>query len=466
MQSSSSEKVDLGEKSVEEREYGVTPLTIKLDETGLPLIPQPSTSEDDPLNYPNTQWLKWLVLFQVSMLAFLATLNVAIPNPAVVPLSQEFNIAHVTGTYQTTIAIGTSAIGPLVFVPIANVYGRRFVYLFTLLIGFVSAIGSALAKSYGTLIVARAFNGSGAATAAVLGAGTISDMCYIHQRGKAMGLYTVMLTNGAHLAPIIGGYVARSHGWRWCFWTGAMLNGVFLVICFFFLPETLYTRPPGAYDDMLADLTKNDELDSTEIKELLKQGKVYQPPPLTLSVYIRRLGFWYPSPDRKLRARDFVIKPLSMLKYPSVAFPALFYGVVYGFASIEPALTLATLFTRLYHFDTVKNGLANGISLLVGASLGELCSGPVTDVMVQRARRRALEQGKAAPAEVRLHGIWTGAITVPVGLLININISKQRTDAGYLDILIRRLHHSVCSFVRRSLHRDGEYPQNASQNPD
>jgi hypothetical protein len=97
-----------------------------------------------------------------------------------------------------------------------------------------------------------------------------------------------------------------------------------LVISFFLLPETLYTRPPSAYDDVLAGLTKNDELDSTDIKELLKQGKVYQPPPLKFSVYIRRLGFWYPSQDRKLRARDFVVKPLSMLKYPSVAFPALF----------------------------------------------------------------------------------------------------------------------------------------------
>lgn len=147
--------------------------------------------------------MKWLILFQVSILAFLATLNVAIINPAVVPLAEEFSIAHVTATYQTTVAIGTSALGPLIFVPIANVYGRRPVYLFTLLIGFASAIGSAEAKSYGTLILARAFNGSGAATAAVLGAGTISDMCYMHQRGKAMGLYTVMLTNGAHLAPIV-----------------------------------------------------------------------------------------------------------------------------------------------------------------------------------------------------------------------------------------------------------------------
>jgi len=172
----------------------------------------------DPLNYPNVKsfihsslqssltwikWLKWLILIEVSILAFLATLNVAIINPAVALLAEEFGITEVTATYQTTIAIGTSAIGPLIFVPIANVYGRRPVYLFTLFIGFASAIGSAVAKSYGTLILARAFNGSGAATAAVLGAGTSSDMFFMHQRGKVMGLYTLMSTNGAHLAPIV-----------------------------------------------------------------------------------------------------------------------------------------------------------------------------------------------------------------------------------------------------------------------
>ena len=147
--------------------------------------------------------MKWFIICQVSILAFLATLNVAIINPAVAPLAEEFGITEVTATYQTTVAIGTSAIGPLFFVPIANIYGRRPIYLFTLFIGFASAIGSAIARSYGTLILARAFNGSGAATAAVLGAGTVSDMCFMHQRGKAMGLYTLMSTNGAHIAPIV-----------------------------------------------------------------------------------------------------------------------------------------------------------------------------------------------------------------------------------------------------------------------
>jgi len=37
---------------------------------------------------------------------------------------------------------------------------------------------------------------------------------------------------------------------------------------------------------------------------------------------------------------------------------------------------------------------------------------------MQSARKRAIKNGGVAPAEVRLQGIWTGAITVPIGLLI------------------------------------------------
>ncbi|KAF8886030.1 MFS general substrate transporter [Infundibulicybe gibba] len=371
--------------------------TIQLDASGLPLSPQPTSSPFDPLNYPN--WLKCVILAEVSFLAFLATMNVAIINPAVVPLSAEFGIAHVTGTYQTTIAIGTSALGPLVFTPLANVYGRRPAYLLSVLIGFASAVGSAKSTSYGTLVVARAINGFGPSAALGLGAGTVVDIFFMHQRGKAMGIFTLMSTSGGHFAPIVGGYVARDLGWRWCFWVGAILNGAMFLICLFFMPETLFDRPQ---------------------EDGVKDAARYTPPPLTMSTWRDRLWFWdlQRPPTRRLRWSDFVVKPLSMLKYPSVTFPALYYAVTYGFASIEPALTLATLFTEIYEFDTVRNGLANGVSLLVGASLGELCSGPVTDVMMQRARRKALKVGGEAPAEVRLQGIWTGFLTVPAGLLI------------------------------------------------
>ncbi|KAG6828840.1 hypothetical protein H0H92_006599 [Tricholoma furcatifolium] len=380
---------------------------LKVDSMGLPLLPQPSKSPFDPLNYPN--WLRYTILGEICMLSFLATLNVAIINPAVTPLAAEFGITSVRATYQTTIAIGTSSVGPILFTPFANVYGRRPAYLLSILIGFASALGLGKAKTFGTLILARAFNGFGPSAAMGLGAGTVVDLFYVHERGKAMGVFTLMLTNGAHLAPIVGGYVARNLGWRWCFYVGAILNGIMFVICLFLMPETLFDRPQSEVDvKALASDSDDGE------RQASFEGEPFQPL-MTLKTYLNRL--WIidlerPS-TRRIKPTDFVIKPFSMLKYPSVAFPALFYAVCYGFASIEPALTMATLFTKLYHFDTVRNGLANGVSLLVGASLGELFSSPITDAMMQRARRRALQQGVPAAAEIRLHGIWSGAFTVP-----------------------------------------------------
>ena len=147
--------------------------------------------------------MKYAILAQVSLLSFVSTLNIAVINPAVVPLAKEFNIAPVTATYQSTVAIGTSALGPLIFTPFANVYGRRPAYLVSVLIGLVTAVGSATATSYGRLIVARIFNGLGPSAAQGLGAGTVVDIFYGHQRGRAMGVFTLMSTSGAHLAPIV-----------------------------------------------------------------------------------------------------------------------------------------------------------------------------------------------------------------------------------------------------------------------
>jgi MFS family permease len=149
------------------------------------------------------QWLKYTLLAEVCLLAFLATFNVAVINPAVVPLSEEFNIPRITGTYQTTVAIGTGALGPLAFTPFANVYGRRPAYLLSIAIGFLTAMGSAMSKTYGAMIVARALNGFGPGAALGLGAGTVVDLFYLHQRGKAMGVFVLMCTSGGHVAPIV-----------------------------------------------------------------------------------------------------------------------------------------------------------------------------------------------------------------------------------------------------------------------
>jgi hypothetical protein len=53
--------------------------------------------------------------------------------------------------------------------------------------------------------------------------------------------------------------------------------------------------------------------------------------------------------------------------------------VAFAWASIEPAVTVATIFHTNYGFNTAQNGLVLGISLMLGAFIGELFGGQVLD---------------------------------------------------------------------------------------
>jgi MFS family permease len=135
--------------------------------------------------------MKWLVLLQVSFLALLGPFNSSVVNPALVPLAKLFDVPVDKAPLQTTTVIIAVGIAPLVWSPLANIYGRRPIYLASTLLGIVATIGTGVAKSWAGLIVARVFSGVGVGAAMALGAATVTDMFFLHEVG------------GDSLAPII-----------------------------------------------------------------------------------------------------------------------------------------------------------------------------------------------------------------------------------------------------------------------
>lgn len=103
--------------------------------------------------------------------------------------------------------------------------------------------------------------------------------------------------------------------------------GTLFALAFFLLPETIFDRPTEAAtdEDLIEQIIKSAET-GTQYKGAPITGVPYIPPPMDLKTYLRKLWFWdLDRPEsRRLKATDFVIKPLSMLKYPSVTFPALY----------------------------------------------------------------------------------------------------------------------------------------------
>lgn len=207
----------------------------------------------------------------------------------------------------------------------------------------------------------------------------------MHERGRYMGIYIVFVRNGAHIAAVVGGYTALnpSLGWRWCYWIPAMILAGTWLIMLFCLPETLYHR------DNSPGVSPNRS-------------------------WLRLLTFRGVAIHRKLRLSDFTHVFL-MARYPSVLLPTLYYAISFGLGSVLFAVTGASAFGSIYHFNTAQIGLAIGLSTFIGTLLGEALAGPVSDRILYLSTKRS---GGAFRPEARLQAIWPGFVLLPAGVII------------------------------------------------
>lgn len=184
----------------------------KVDKCNLPLIPQPSEDPLDPLNWPS--WLKLLVLAEISLFTLLSVLTASMITPSFQILSREFGREIEEIAYITSIFILTAGCSAGFWNPIANVYGRRPVYLISVAACIALLVASGRARTYAELMAFRALNGFFGGVPLGLGSATVCDMYFEHERGRYLGIYTLSLITGGHLAPVIGGYIERDLQWR------------------------------------------------------------------------------------------------------------------------------------------------------------------------------------------------------------------------------------------------------------
>ncbi|PQE31051.1 hypothetical protein CJF32_00006063 [Rutstroemia sp. NJR-2017a WRK4] len=371
--------------SIYEKDEDSSSTEIKLDQHGFPLVPQPSQFKDDPLNWPT--WLKWAVLIQVGFMAFLGPYNSALINPSLVLLADALNVDPKTAAYATTTSIILGGLSPFIYTPLTNIYGRRPITLFAIVLTIVGGIASARVSTFPALVGTRAICGIGFGGMMSVGTSCVNDMFFFHQRGEATGIYSVFVTNGAHVAAIIGGYLGQSLGWRWDYWIGAISTSISLLFAIFLFPETLFPRDP-----------------------------VYLSTRTTTRTYMQLLFDFRGNvlPNHPLRFSHF-LESFKMLKYPSILFPFWYYTWAWTFINVLPAITLATIYTQYYNMKSGPIGACLGVSLMIGSILGEFSAGKASDyVMYRMARAR----GDVRKPEYRLYLCVLSAVFMPAGLIV------------------------------------------------
>jgi MFS family permease len=101
------------------------------------------------------------------------------------------------------------------WVPVANYFGKRPVFVFASLLLCVTYIWGATAKTFKGLLwsnIVAAFAGS---STEALGAAIVNDLYFLHERGFYMGIYMNSISGGNTIGPLICGFVVQNIGWRW-----------------------------------------------------------------------------------------------------------------------------------------------------------------------------------------------------------------------------------------------------------
>ena len=97
-------------------------------------------------------------------------------------------------------------------------------------------------NQYGAFVVARLFGGLFGGTAPALGADTIVDIFFLHQRGKAFTVLNLSFLAGVVVGPTMSGFIVDSTTWTVQFWWSNGLEVIIIILSLALLEDTYYDR--------------------------------------------------------------------------------------------------------------------------------------------------------------------------------------------------------------------------------
>jgi EmrB/QacA subfamily drug resistance transporter len=287
---------------------------------------------------------------------FMVVLDASIVNVALRPIQEALGFS--SSTLQWVINAYTVVFAGFLLLGgrLADLFGRRRVFILGLVLFTVASLVAGLAYNPTTLLIARGLQGLGGA---VLAPATLTVLFTSFTdpggKAKAFGLWSAVAAGGGAIGALAGGVLTEWLSWRWIFLVNVPLGAILLVMVLASIPESRNDQADRHIDTIGAVTVTGGLLaivygiveahqkgwDSTETLVALIGGAA--------------LILFFLFNEAKLAKQPLV--PLSIFKNRSVS-----AANVVSFTTSAALVGVLFLFTLLmqfvYGFDSLKTGLA------------------------------------------------------------------------------------------------------------
>ncbi|MEH6548283.1 MAG: MFS transporter, partial [Sneathiella sp.] len=173
---------------------------------------------------------KWWVLAAMGGTLALIVLDETVVGVALPTIQKELGMSQVgshwiVNAYFLIFTVLAAAAGKM-----GDLFGYRRMFMGALIIFGLSSIACGFAENSAWIIIARGFQGLGAAVIFPFTVAMITAVFPPEQRGRAFGIQTAIGGTFISLGPLVGGFFTEVLSWRWIFWINIPLIIIIAVV--------------------------------------------------------------------------------------------------------------------------------------------------------------------------------------------------------------------------------------------
>src|SRR5713101_6481153 len=181
---------------------------------------------------------KWWTLAAVAFGLFMIMLDNTVVNVALPAIQRDLGISisqleWVVNAYALTFGVLLLSGGKL-----ADLLGRRRIFIVGLFVFTASSLACGLANGAGVLIGARTVQGVGAALMNPATLSIITATFPPRQRGMAIGIWAGVSALALAIGPLVGGAITEHINWSWVFYINVPIGILGIVAARAFIDES------------------------------------------------------------------------------------------------------------------------------------------------------------------------------------------------------------------------------------